>query len=184
MNGNIYRCVLNTTCPGVINSNQATLTVMAAPINTISADQSVCTGIVPNPLTGTAVGGYLWQSSTVSPANGFVTASGTSNGQGYTTPIIATTTYYQRVVNNGACSNTSNVVTITLNNTPIAIAAQPTNQATCAGGNAIFTAAATGPGTLTYQWYENGIAIADGGIYSGFSDEYFNPYWCYCRHER
>ena len=169
MNGNIYRCVLNTTCAGVLNSNQATLTVVAALNNTISADQSICTGINAANLTGTAVGGYtyLWQTSTVSSSTGFVTAAGINNGSGYAPNPVSTTTYYQRIVNNGSCSNTSNVVTITLNNTPIVITTQPVAQAICAGGNATFTASATGPGTLTYQWYENGIATIDGGIYSG-----------------
>ncbi len=166
MNGNIYRCVLNTTCPGVLNSNQAILTVVAAPSNTIASNQTVCSGIAVSTLTGPAASSYTWQSSTVSSTTGFVNVS---NGQNYSPGTISTTTYYQRIAGNGTCTNTSNVVTVTLNSTPIAITSQPAGQNICAGGNATFTATATGPGTLTYQWYENGTPITDGGIYSGSS---------------
>ena len=88
---------------------------------------------------------YLWQTSTTSPVSGFVTAGGVNNGSGYAPNPVSTTTYYQRVVNNGTCSGTSNVVTISVNNTPITITAQPANQTICAGGTAVFNATATGP---------------------------------------
>ena len=37
----------------------------------------------------------------------------------------------------------------------------------CAGGNASFTVAASGAGTLTYQWQKNGVDVANGGHVSG-----------------
>ena len=70
--------------------------------------------------------------------------------------------------------NSSNVVSITVNPTAIAISIQPTNQLTCVGGSVSYSVTASGPGTLTYQWYEKIGAgpfnpITDGGIYSGSS---------------
>ena len=52
---------------------------------------------------------------------------------------------------------------------PAVITAQPVNpSAVCAsGGSASFSVTATGKGVLNYQWRENGINLANGGIYSG-----------------
>ncbi|CAN5448363.1 hypothetical protein BH11BAC1_BH11BAC1_03450 [soil metagenome] len=52
---------------------------------------------------------------------------------------------------------------------PTIITAQPVSSgAICAGSGAVtFTVGAVGTGILNYQWKENGIAIADGGYYSG-----------------
>ena len=162
-----YRVLLGSSCAGSLTSNTAAITVVAALVNTISADQTFCTGIAPAPLNGSAASTYQWQSSTVSPVSGFVNASGASTGIGYTPPVLSTTTYYQRIAGNGTCTSTSNVVTMTLNNATITITGQPANQDICAGGTATFTGTATGPGTLSYQWYENVTPIVDGGIYSG-----------------
>lgn len=52
---------------------------------------------------------------------------------------------------------------------PPAISTQPQNQSVAAGRNVQFSATATGAGTLTYQWYYNGLAITDGGNISGAS---------------
>ena len=43
--------------------------------------------------------------------------------------------------------------------TALAINTQPANQTVTAGQTATFSVAATGPGTLTYLWFKNGVAI-------------------------
>jgi hypothetical protein len=43
----------------------------------------------------------------------------------------------------------------------------PSAQSVCPGGNATFSVAATGPGTLGYQWYFQGVPISDNSSYSG-----------------
>ena len=173
MNGYNYQCIVTSSCGGSTTSSTGVLSVLAAINNSITADQSVCSGMNAATLTGTGSGAYtyLWQTSTVSTSSGFVNGSNTNNGQTYSPNPISTTTYYRRQVNNAGCSNTSNVVTITLNPTAITVTTQPANQAVCAGSPATYSVVANGPGTLTYQWYEyNGTAyapISDGGIYSG-----------------
>ena len=42
----------------------------------------------------------------------------------------------------------------------------PTAQSVCAGGSATFTVAATGTGTLTYQWQKNSANVTNGGHYA------------------
>ena len=48
------------------------------------------------------------------------------------------------------------------------ISTQPASLSVASGGSATFTVAATGTGTLTYQWYESGVAIsgATGSSYT------------------
>ena len=47
------------------------------------------------------------------------------------------------------------------------IVQQPSPQSVCPGATAAFTVAATGQGTLTYQWQKDGADLADGGHYAG-----------------
>jgi hypothetical protein len=48
-----------------------------------------------------------------------------------------------------------------------AITQQPQSQNVPAGGTGIFTVAAAGDGTVSYQWQKNGANLSDGGHYSG-----------------
>lgn len=50
---------------------------------------------------------------------------------------------------------------------PPTITQHPSAQNVCPGGTANFTVAATGEGTLTYQWQKNSVNLANGGHYSG-----------------
>ena len=132
MSGYQYQCIITTSCGGSVTSAAAALTVVAAINNTITANQSVCSGMNAGILSGTSSGAYSyqWQSSTVSSSAGFVNSPVVTFN--YNPNPVSTTTYYRRVVNNSVCSSTSNVVTITLNPSTIAITAQPANQAICA----------------------------------------------------
>jgi hypothetical protein len=47
------------------------------------------------------------------------------------------------------------------------ITQQPSAQNVCAGSTATFTVAATGSGTLTYQWQKNSVNMSNGGDISG-----------------
>ncbi len=48
-----------------------------------------------------------------------------------------------------------------------AISQQPQPVAACLNGTATFSVAASGPGTLSYQWRRNGVNLANGGNVSG-----------------
>src|SRR5216683_1245644 len=63
---------------------------------------------------------------------------------------------------------TSSPATLTVTAIKPAITTQPATQTVTSGQTATFTVAATGTGPLSYQWYENGIAIsgATGSTYT------------------
>ena len=66
-------------------------------------------------------------------------------------------------VTNSVSSVTSNAATLTVN-VPPAITAQPANKSVTAGQTATFSVTATGTGTLTYQWFKNGVGISGGNF--------------------
>ncbi len=82
----------------------------------------------------------------------------------YTTPILAATDngeQYSVTISNGTATVTSATATLTVTTTAApAITAQPVNQTVNSGSTATFTVTATGTAPLTYQWLENGAAIA------------------------
>jgi hypothetical protein len=59
-------------------------------------------------------------------------------------------------------SATSAAITATVNN-PTAITTQPVAASACLGASQNFTVAATGTGTLTYQWKKNGSNVTGNG---------------------
>src|SRR5439155_16932841 len=98
--------------------------------------------------------------NTTSCTAAFSKSAGATNAT-YDPPAgLATTTYYRRVVtstlNGVTCTANSNCITVAINNVTAGTVAA--DQTICSGGDpAAFTqtAAATGSGTLTYQWQSN-----------------------------
>ena len=68
-------------------------------------------------------------------------------------------TYYC-VVTDSTGSTTSNVATVTVLGTGPTITAQPSGGNYNVGGQIYMSVSATGSGTLTYQWYQNGTALS------------------------
>jgi hypothetical protein len=126
------------------NNNATDWSVSSAVLlQTIGTYNSGYTNVPPPAFT------YSWSPAAglSDPAIANPVASPTST-QTYTVTVTATAT---------GCSNTSNVV-ITV--TPVtAITTAPVAQTVCAGNSATFTVAATGTGTLTYQWRKGGVNI-------------------------
>lgn len=129
--------------------------------NTISANQSICAGTAPNPLTGNAVTGgsgiyiYQWQSS-LTGTYPWTNISG-ETGSAFAPPVLNDTIWYRRVVSSAPCSDTSNIIRIivqdALTNFGIGsnqticeddIPAQLTGQLPVGGG-----------GSYNYQWYSS-----------------------------
>jgi PKD repeat protein len=146
--------------------------------NTIAADQTICTGLLPVALTGSVPTGsdgnfnYQWQSSlngtTWSDINGAVFPA-------FAPPILTATTYYRRLVStvtcNGDLKNTSNTVTITVKPnakaeftftrdkacTPFVIDANNVRAVPYPDRNA------------TYSWYANNVLIGTGITFPGYT---------------
>jgi hypothetical protein len=147
-----------TNAAGSVTSSAATLTVNTAPtITTPPASITVRVGQTASfsvTASGTAPLTYQWYK------NGTAIAGATSST--YTTPATVsgdTGSLFTVTVTNVAGSVTSSAATLTVN-TPPTITTPPANQTVTAGQTASFSVTATGTGTLTYQWYKGGVAIA------------------------
>ena len=141
--------------------------------NTISADQQVCRGTAPAPLTGSAPTGgsgsytYLWQSSVTSATAGFAPAAGNNSNQSYTPGPITRTTWFRRVVTSAACAgDTSAVVAITIN-PGVANNTISADQTVCAGTQPQQLTGSNptgGSGSYTYLWQSSTISATTGFV--------------------
>ncbi|WP_347158886.1 gliding motility-associated C-terminal domain-containing protein [Pontibacter chitinilyticus] len=135
--------------------------------NSISGDQTICSGSSPLVLEGTQPEEgngdytYAWEMSTDQGAT-YTSATGQNNAISYDPGPLTTTTWFRRVVRGGPCgSNTSNTVIITVN--PVIQNNTITRVSPiCSGQEAPTLAGAAlegGDGTYTYQWlYSTGGA--------------------------
>jgi Immunoglobulin I-set domain len=150
-----YDVVVTGSC-GSQTSNGVSLTVNAVTaITTQPAAQTICSGTAATfsvSATGTNLV-YQWRkgSTNITGANA---ATYTINS------VTAADAGSYDVVITGACGTvTSSAVNLTVN--PLtAISTQPVAQTVCSGSAASFSVAATGSGSLTYQWRLGGINIA------------------------
>ena len=147
-----------------VTSNKATLTVtlaaVAPAITTQPTAQTVTEGQTATfsvTATGTAPLTYQWKK------DGTAISGATSST--YTTPATSSAdnaAVFTVVVTNGTGSVTSSNAALTVTAAaPVApaISTQPTAQSIAAGASATFSVAATGTGTLSYQWKKNGTVI-------------------------
>lgn len=121
------------------------------------ATYTVGTAITPNqPSTR----GGTPSSYTVSPAlpAGLTLDAVTGIITGTPTGVAAAQDY--TVTASNASGSTSATLNLAVNPSALTITAQPASQAVLAGQTATFTVAASGTGTLSYQWTRNGVAIA------------------------
>ncbi|MGI4870364.1 MAG: gliding motility-associated C-terminal domain-containing protein [Janthinobacterium lividum] len=166
------RSVTSGAC-GPVYSNSVVLTVLPAlSAGTIAADQDICMGATPAPLTSTnaASGGngtftYQWEAS---PDNVSWTAVAGATGPTFAPGPLTATTYYRRRVTSGACAaEVSNVVTIRVQplvTTGVSLATPPVQ---CPGTALTFAAVATNAGTApTFQWFVNNVAVASGPTFT------------------
>ncbi len=131
--------------------------------------QSVCPGgtaVFGVTAGGAGPFGYQWQKNGANVADG-----GHYSGTGTATLTVSNAdandaASYRCVVTNAGGSTISNAAALTLR-TATQITQHPSARQVCLQSTATFTVAATGDGTLTYQWQKNGVNLANGGHYSG-----------------
>ncbi|ARS34163.1 gliding motility-associated C-terminal domain-containing protein [Pontibacter actiniarum] len=129
--------------------------------NVASGEQTICSGQVPDGLTGsTPTGGpaaytYSWEVSTTSASSGFTEAPGSSNAQDYSPEALTSTTWFRRRVTSGLCTESiSAPVKVTVNK-PIRNNAVSGNQTICKNTAPALlkgTAPQGGNGSYTYRW--------------------------------
>lgn len=142
----IVQVVVNNNCSCAIANNTI------PPINPTSYCGTTSAinidGATPNPSGGT----FTWQYSFNSGA--YNVAGGTNNQEDYTTAPLSTGTHrFRRIysISNGTCNDTSNIITITVNdavNVPTGLTAQP--NPVCLG-NVVNLSVNNNPG-FTYVW--------------------------------
>ncbi len=125
--------------PGSASSNIYVAKLGCDPLNnnTVTANQTLCSGNAPTSLTGSIPTGsgpyaYVWEQSSNNIT--WVNAAGTFTNQNYAPLTLTVSTYFRRTVNvTGACANTlsSSSILITVNQPPTASNAG-TTQTVCA----------------------------------------------------
>jgi len=180
---NYYYCQLTFSGSGgcsQVSSAIAAINVVADPIVSAPASQSICTGGTITPISVSASGGisssysYQWFSNTTNSSTGGTAITGATAAT-YTPPVNNTGAFYYYCVASinpasTGCSVSSAVATITVNPGPT-FTTQPQSQNICAGGtlNPLTVASAGGSGTPTYQWYSNTTNSISGGTPVGTS---------------
>jgi hypothetical protein len=156
--------VVVTDAAQSVTSSAATLTVTAsavAPsITTQPAGKAVTAGQTATftvAASGTSPFTYQWTK------NG--AAIGGATGVSYTTPATTVSdnnAKFAVTISNSVGSAASNAATLTVTAASVAptITAQPTSKSVTTGQTATFSVAATGTGTLSYQWNRGGAAIS------------------------
>jgi gliding motility-associated-like protein len=140
----------NNNCQG---SDTIEVYVRAIVPGAISTNQTVCEGVAPAILTGTASSGgsgvftYQWQSSSDNLTFANITGE-TSQNLVFSSPATATT-YYRRITTDQQVQAFSNTVTITVNPLPIVTVTTNAPSNTICQGNSITL---TALGASTYIW--------------------------------
>jgi hypothetical protein len=167
--GCVTSAAIAQPCSGVpaIGPTSATNTVMmcsGAPDLTLSSYPAE-TGIT-----------YQWQVSPEGQGN-FANVSGLLTNPAYTAEVISSSMDYRVIATctNGMLSDTSDTITILVDNAPANITSDPANASMiCPNAGASFAGTATGAG-LSYQWLMNGNTIVtNGGTYSGATTNTLN----------
>ena len=166
--GNYF--VVATNVGGAATSTVAAVTVfIPAAILSSPASQTLLQGSNAN-FTAVASGspplGYQWLFNG-NPLTDGGQFSGTATTNLTVTNLQSTNTgNYVLLATNNYSSATSAVAALTVV-FPAAITLQPTNQTVLLGSNVIFAVVSGGTTPLSYRWYANGVALANGGRISG-----------------
>lgn len=153
---------LTVTNGGCTATDQVTVYKNTVNAGAIGDNQTICSGSDPTLLTvATAATGqgtitYQWEVSTTNNTTGYTNVDGATSAT-YDPPPATVQTWYRRKVistlNGISCEAYGNFIEIIINNVSAGTIAG--DQTVCVGGNPVaFTvvSAATGSGTLTYQW--------------------------------
>ncbi len=174
---------LSTATIGITSCTEITDTVLVTVINfdpgTISADQTICEDTAPATFTSVAATGdgvitYQWQASTDGTSFSNITGA---TSETYTSATLSADRWFRRqatsLLNGHQCIEYTPSVMVTVNNlTPGSISG---TQTICEGiiPAAFTSAAATGDGTITYQWQESTDGIAWNNVAAGGNAELY-----------
>jgi hypothetical protein len=145
----------NTAVLNVVNPTTLTITRNPSSV-TVNVTQTATFSVSA---TGTGTLRYQWYTGAVGSGVAISGATSSSYTTGSLNTLESGTQYYATVTDTD-CTNTtlaSTAATVTVSATdtavPPTIVVQPVGMSVAVGGTATFSVTATGPGTLTYQWY-------------------------------
>ena len=156
-----FMCLV-TNAVGSVESNAATLTVniLSPRITGHPADMAVTEGqttVFSVTATGSGTLTYQWKKDG--------TDIGGATSASYITPAVVLAddgALFTCVVTNEGGDVTSTAATLIVIPPPPVITSFPVNQTVTEGETATFSVTATGSGTLTYRWEEDGADVAGG----------------------
>lgn len=168
--------VMNTCNASGVQSNNASLTLITLPTPAAPNSPTVCAGDTAKfyaSATGTPPFTYQWRKGTTNLVNGPTGNGSTIIGATKDTlwiinarPADAASTY-NYVVNNGCVTSAfSSSGTLTVNSAPV-ITTEPVHDTACSGTTSSFTVAASGSGTITYQWRKGNTNLVNGATGNG-----------------
>ncbi len=130
----LRRLVTSASCSSDTSNAVAITVTPRITGGTITGDQQVCANEPILPLTGSALAGgtIQWRSSTTSETTGFTPATNINNEENYEPGTLTRTTWFRRYVTSGGCIDSSNVVTITVDQ-PVTNNTILTDQSLCGG---------------------------------------------------
>jgi hypothetical protein len=150
-----YSVLVNGTC-GSVTSQNASITVNpATAILTQPSSATICQGagvVLSVNAVGTQPLTYQWRK------DGNIINGAVGNTYILNNAQVADAGSYTVEIN-GGCNNLTSAAAVVTVNPSTVIATQPSAVTICAGGNASMTVAATGAGTLSYQWFLNGTPV-------------------------
>ncbi|MCA6451356.1 MAG: Ig-like domain-containing protein, partial [Chitinophagaceae bacterium] len=154
----------------------------------IAADQTICAGTIPAPLTSSldasvssSTIAYQWQKSTTSATTGYTNISGATS-KTYAPGSLSTTTYFMRIATDKTgLSVSSNVVTITVNPSPSKPVVSVT-QPSCSVSTGTITVVPSGNAGDTYSYdgvnYSNTTGVFSSMAPGTYSVTVKNSYGC------
>lgn len=157
--GSVFDCVISSEF-GTITTTGAVLTVAVtgAPVIVVQpSNVSVASGATATftvTATGDAPLSYQWRLN----GSNIVGATGSSYSRS-SVPRTATGDAYDVLVSNAKGSIRSNPATLFVNEAPT-VTDSPDDQTVTAGTTVAFSVTAQGPGNLSFQWYQNGVAMS------------------------
>ncbi|MFN6357867.1 MAG: hypothetical protein ACK4XL_03405, partial [Bacteroidota bacterium] len=165
-----YRVVVTNTNGCIDSSAAVSVTVVPAIVsNTIASSQSILINTAPAqligslPTGGTGLYTYSWLVSTTGATSGF-SAIASTNTQNYAPGVLSQNTWYRRLVTSGSCSDTTAVLSITVNaniaNNTISAAQTICSGTTPAGLTGLTPSGGTG--SFTYTWLRSTTSASTG----------------------
>ena len=164
-NGNYYSVVITNALGKATSSPPALLTIVMAPLIRTNPQAITINAGSTAAFAVSALGvslHYQWYSNSIATALGSLLAGQTNSTFSFASAVNANGSYYSVLVTNTLGRATSSPALLTVTSAPsISITLQPTDKTITNGDPVSFTSAATGSGTLTYQWFfQTNVLIA------------------------